>query len=45
MEPFHAYIDAHSQILIYGCPGYVVQDISRMQTQCKKHDLCRPEKT
>ena len=33
---FHAYIDAHSQILIGECPGYGLQAISRMQSQCTK---------
>ena len=31
----HAYIDAHSKILIDKCPGYGVQDISRFQYQCE----------
>ena len=30
----HAYIDAHSQILIDECPGDGVQAISRLQSQC-----------
>ena len=30
----HAYIDAHSQILIDECPLYGVQEIPRLQSQC-----------
>ena len=32
---FHAYIDAHSQILIDGCTGYGAQAISRLKCQCE----------
>ena len=32
---FHAYIDAHSQRLLYKYPGDGVQAISRLQSQCE----------
>ena len=32
---FRVYIDAHSQILLYECPGDGVQAISRFQSQCE----------
>ena len=35
----HAYINSHSQILIYGFPGYGVQAISIFQSQCANMTL------
>ena len=34
MRPFHAYIDAHSQIIIDECPVDKVQAISIFQYKC-----------
>ena len=31
----HAYIEEHGQIFIDECPGYGVQTISRLQSQCE----------
>ena len=34
--PLNEYMDAHIRRLIDECPGYGVQDISRLQSQCAK---------
>ena len=39
MEPFHAYIDSHSQILVDEYTGDVVQAIQKLQSQCEKITL------